>query len=613
MIPFLEMIKERVLLADGAMGTELYRSGFFINQCYESLNLSAPDKVAEIHSAYIRAGADIIETNTFGANRHKLDAFGLGDRVAEINARGVEIARKAAEGRSIYIAGSIGPVGKSMPIRETASQYCEQAKALAAAGADLIILETFRDLFELEAAVSGIKKCTGLPVIAQTTVFIDEHHLDGIDEESIAQKNALLRTADRLNCMEADIVGLNCGTGPSGLLYAINLLLSNTDKPVSCMPNAGHPEQVGDRMLYMSTPEYLGEFSGRMIRADARIVGGCCGTNALHIKEMRNVITSIQPRLSASSVMVKTECSAELRVKQVPLEERSSLAQKMLSGKFVSSVEINPPKGIEPHKQIAAAKMLKEAGVDAINIADGPRASSRMSPLSMAIQFKRDVDIDVIIHYCCRDRNLIGMQGDLMGAASLGLNNVLCITGDRPKLGDYPDATAVFDFDAIGLVGMAEQLNKGMDLIGNPIGKPASFFIGVGANPGAQNFDEEMGRLEKKIEAGAQFIMTQPVFDVAYIERFMKRLDSMKKIPVMLGLLPLYSFKNAEFVHNEVPGMNIPEDLRKRMEACKTKEAGMEEGIKIARELLVQCKPGMSGVYTMPPFGLAHLAVEVLR
>lgn len=613
MEPILSALKSRILLADGAMGTELYRAGFFINQCYESLNISAPEKVSSIHAAYVKAGSDIIETNTYGANRNKLTSFGLGDQFVAINRKGVELARKAAEERPVYIAGSIGPAGTGFSPVESANLLVEQAKVLADAGVDILLLESFSDISELIVVAEKIHSEIKIPLIAQHSAALGSSRNLAGDEETEQFARKLERIAESLACVDADVLGLNCGSGPAELLEAVQVLLKTTQLPVSCMPNAGHPAQVGNRMLYLSTPEYLGEYAGRMIRAGARIVGGCCGTGPAHIKEMRNVITSIQPRHTVASVQVKAECKVEAQVAEVPVSDRSRLAAKMTAGKFVCSVEVNPPKGLDCSKQISAAKLLKEAGVDAINIADGPRASSRMSPMSMALQIRPAVEIDIIVHYCCRDRNIIGMQADLMGQASLGFNNVLCITGDRPKMGDYPEATAVFDFDAIGLVSMAKKLNTGRDLIGNLIGKPASFFIGVGANPGALNLDEEMERLQRKIEAGAQYIMTQPVFESAYIEKFLRRLETIAKIPVLLGILPLFSYKNAEFLHNEVPGMSIPEPLRKRMAACATKEAGTEEGIKIAREILKSCKEGMAGVYIMPPFGIAQLAVEVLK
>ncbi|MBL8026735.1 MAG: bifunctional homocysteine S-methyltransferase/methylenetetrahydrofolate reductase [Fibrobacteres bacterium] len=614
MVPFLTAVKSRIILADGAMGTELYKAGFFINQSYDSLNITAPNKVSAIHAAYVAAGADLLETNTYGANRVKLTSYGLGDQFETINKKGVELARAATEGKDIYIAGSIGQAGHGFKKEEAAMLLCEQAQVLEAAGADLILLESFADMEELAAASKAIKAKVKIPVVAQHSIVISGT-VRGLstEDEGELQSIRLIKMAEQLSRIEADVLGLNCGSGPTELLEAIQVLLKHTDKPVSCMPNAGHPAQVGDRMLYLSTPEYLGEYSGRMIRAGVKIVGGCCGTSPLHIKEMRNVITSIQPRLDVKPVKITVTSSDKPPVEPVPLSKRSSFAEKLVSGKFVSSVEVNPPKGLDCSKQIAAAEMLKKAGVDAINIADGPRASSRMSPMSMAIQVRNKVDMDIIIHYCCRDRNIIGMQADLMGAASLGLNNVLCITGDRPKLGDYPDATAVFDFDAIGLTSMADRLNHGTDLIGNPIGAPASFLIGVGANPGALNLDEEMGRLERKIAAGANFIMTQPVFEHAFIESFMNRLRKFSKIPVLLGILPLYSYKNAEFLHNEVPGMTIPETLRKRMADCTSKEAGMDEGVKIAREILAHSKSDMAGVYIMPPFGIAKLALGVIE
>ncbi len=613
----LSTLKSRVILADGAMGTELYKAGFYINQSYESLNITAPEKVLAIHAAYIKSGADIIETNTYGANRAKLASYGLGEQFVEINKQGVELAKKAAllSANTAFVAASIGPAGPGFSREEAVSLICEQAATLEEAGADIILLESFSDIEELSAAAAAISAKSKLPLIAQHSIVISGA-IRGLSTEdgddSLTVK--LSRTAIQLSKIKADIIGLNCGSGPAELFEAVQILRHHTNKPISCMPNAGHPAQIGDRMLYLSTPEYIGEYSARMIRAGVNIVGGCCGTTPAHIKEIRNVITSIQPRVNIQNISVNTpETKKQSGYSQIPIHERSLFAKKLAEGKFVSSVEVNPPKGLDCTKQIEAASLLKSVGVDAINIADGPRASSRMSPISMALQVREKVDIDIIIHYCCRDRNIIGMQADLMGAASMKQNNILCITGDRPKLGDYPDATAVFDLDAIGLTSMANRLNSGIDLIGNDIGKPASFLIGVGANPGSVNLDEEIERLKRKIDAGANFIMTQPVFEQRYIENFMNRLKKLPAIPVLLGILPLYSHKNAEFLHNEVPGMSIPDDLRERMAKCDTKEAGMNEGISIAREILQQCKKEVAGVYIMPPFGIAKLAAEVLR
>lgn len=615
----LETLKEKTLLADGAMGTQLYKAGFFINQCYENINIQNPSKIEEIHKAYINAGADVIETNTFGASKHKLSQFGLASSRIDIITKAVKIAKQASLDSNVYVAGSIGPLGRPYNkgnYLESLAMYKEQAEVLAGEGVDFILLETFYNIDELEGAVEVVRKITDLPIASQLSIRSAQP--DGVYSESdplSLSENAEL-AAKRMNSWENEIIGLNCGTGPVGMLDYIKSFCRNTNKIVSAMPNAGSPEQIGDRMLYMSTPEYIGEYTARLIKEGVSLVGGCCGTLPAHTKEMRNVISSIQPKISITSfqktITVNTDESKSIVIDKVPLEERSDFAKKILSGKFVTSVEVNPPRGIDYSKQILSVKKLIDAGVDAVNIADGPRATSRMSPLSMALKMREETGIETIIHYCCRDRNIIGMQSDLMGNAALGLNNILLITGDRPKVGDYPDATAVFDLDAIGLTAMAETLNGGEDLIGNPIGKPTSFFIGVGADPGASNFDDEIRRLEKKVEAGAQYVMTQPVFNIKYIERFLKASESLK-IPVLIGILPLFSSKNAEFLHNEVPGMEIPKHIRDRMRRIDNKDKAILEGIQIGKEILHECKSSVQGVYIMPPFGRVDLAIDLLN
>jgi homocysteine S-methyltransferase len=604
---FLERLAERVLICDGAVGTMLYNKGVYINQNFEALNLSKPNLVQEVHAEYVKAGADIIETNTFGANRLKLAPAGLADKVAAINREGARLARAAA-GDSAFVAGSIGPSGESRwrgtPIERErlAEVFREQAVALAEGGVDLFIIETFGDLDELLVAIEAVRAAGDLPIIAQARFANAERTDLGFTIEEVAQA---------LDRAPVEVVGLNCGVGPAVALDLLARFRSLTKKPISVQPNAGLPQDIDNRSIYLSTPDYMAVYAGRMIQKGAAIVGGCCGTTPAHIREIRAQAKALQPA-STIQVALLDEVKAGTVARPAPATTPSRFAAKLRAGRFAVSVEIDPPVGSDPQATLESVRALSGSRVDAINIADGPRAMARMSPLPMALRIRDEIGLEPIIHYCCRDRNILAMQADLLGANVLGICNILAVTGDPPRLGNYPQATAVFDVDSIGLVRLIRKLNAGTDLGGNPIGPPTAFFAGVGANPGAIDLDKEVFRLEQKVAAGAEFVLTQPVYDVRLFERFIGRTKH-TQVPVLVGILPLVSSRNAEFLHREIPGMEIPDAIRERMRKVGSGPAARAEGLAIAREALRECAPMCQGVYVMPPFNRASLALEVLE
>lgn len=613
--PFLTALSQRIVLADGAMGTMIYSRGIYINKCYDALNLETPSLIQGIHEEYLQAGCEILETNTFGGNRYRLKAHGLDHQVKEINSAGVKLARAAVQKMSdrgmkqSWVAGSMGPLGVNTqpfgPLSDSQvmSIYEEQADALETAGVDLYSLETFTHLSQLEAAIEGVRRITSKPIIAMMTVNDEGTSLLGESPEVMAEA---------FNRMKAEVVGLNCSNGPSIVLEALEIIRPRTSKFLAVFPNAGIPKQVGGRFIYLSTPEYFGSFAKKFVTLGVNLIGGCCGTTPTHMMRARDAIAasgkSGKQQIQISSVQISTP-----HIETVPPAKKSKLSAKLAAGKFAVSVEIDPPKGTTITKAIDAARTCFQAGVDCINIADGPRASARMNPTSMAVILERDIGIETIIHYCCRDRNLLGIQSDLLGAHALGLRNVLIITGDPPKLGDYPEAASVFDVDSIGLTKIVRKLNQGLDVANNPIGKPTGFFQGVGCNPGSLNFEEEMRRLEQKIEAGAEYILTQPVYDLSTFERFLESYGRFKvRPPILIGICPLLSLKNAEFLHNEVPGMQIPEEIMKRMAKPATPDGQREEGILIAREALKAFRKDVQGTYIMPPFNRADIAISVV-
>jgi len=597
---------------DGAMGTMLYTKGIYINRSYDELNLVAADLVREVHAEYVRAGADIIETNTFSATPHKLQPYGLEASLREINIRAAQIAREAA-GPRVFVAGAVGPLGVRIePLGPTSFDeardiFKAQAEALLEGGVDLFVLETFSDISELEQAIRAVRELCDLPIVAQVTIQMDGNTLFGATPELFTTK---------LDEWGADVIGLNCGVGPAIVLSAIEKMRPLTNCKLSAQPNAGLPRDVGGRQFYMCSPEYMAEYSRRIIQAGAKFVGGCCGTTPAHIKMIADAIRQFSPRTQQVVVgnvaAIPTQDLKPADVTVVPQEERSNWSRKIATGEFVTTVEVLPPKGCSPWKTLDAIRLLKTAGVDGVNIPDGPRAQTRMGAMATALMVEREIGMESVLHYCCRDRNLLGMMSDLLGAAALGLRNLLLITGDPPKMGPYPDATAVFDIDAIGLTNMVNKLNHGLDIGNNPIGEPTAFSIGVGVNPGAVNMEEELKRFEWKIEAGAEYAITQPVFDTEQLREFLKRIEHCR-IPIVAGIWPLVSFRNAEFLHNEVPGVRVTPEIMERMRIASniSKEAGRDEGLKIARESLLEVRDLIQGVQVSAPFGNVKYALEV--
>ena len=612
---------DRVIVFDGAMGTMLYARGVYINQCYDELNVRSPDLVREVHEAYVRAGSEVVETNTFGANRIKLGQYGLADRVRELNRAGAQLAR-AAVGDDVLVAGAVGPLGVRIEplgptsLEETQAIFREQIEGLLEGGADVILLETFAELQEIEQAILAARAVDPTrPVIAQMTIGTDGRTPYGADVEEVARA---------LDAAGADVVGLNCSVGPQAILDAIERMARVTRRKLSAQPNAGMPRDVGGRSMYMASPEYMASYGRHLIHAGARVIGGCCGTTPEHIRAIAEGIRPLAPRNVAPSTRRDrrssdesdgrgaTAVAAPAGVTSVPLAERSRFAAKIAGGEFVTSVEIVPPRGVDASRMLRDVASLRDAGVDAVNVPDGPRAQSRMGALLTSVLIERQVGIETVTHYCCRDRNLLGMLSDLLGASAIGLRNLLLITGDPPKMGPYPQATAVFDIDAIGLTNLVNGLNHGLDPGGNAIGEPTRFSIGVGVNPAAIDVDHEIRRFEWKVDAGAEYAITQPVFDVGQLERFLDRIQHVR-IPIVAGIWPLVSVRNAEFLANEVPGVSVPDAIIARMRRAgeQGKEAGVAEGIAIAREMLERVRPSVQGVQVSAPFGKVDLALQV--
>ncbi len=611
MADFRELLADgRPHLFDGAMGTMLYSRGVYINRSYDELNLVQPDLVGDVHRAYVRAGAEVLETNSYGANRLKLAKYGLEDRLRDINVRAAQIARAAA-GDRVCVAGAMGPLGLRIEpygptsAAEARALFAEQAEALLEGGVDLFILETFADLDEVRQAVLAVRALCDLPVVAQMVIREDGRTPFGTEAAALAE---------RLAEWGADVVGLNCSVGPSAMLQAVESMHGATPVPLSTQPNAGLPREVDGRTIYMASPEYMATYAARLIRKGVRFVGGCCGTTPEHIARMSDAVRMLAPGGSVRVTQAQPEQAGDAGLEPTPLAERSAWGGKLARGEFLTTVEIVPPRGSSPDAMLEGVRLLREAGVDGVNVPDGPRAQSRMGALATAVLIQQRVGIEAVVHYCCRDRNLLGMLSDLLGAQALGLRNLLLITGDPPKMGPYPDATAVFDIDAIGLTNLVSRLNRGLDPGGNALGAPTQFTIGVGVNPGAEDLEHELKRFYWKVEAGAEYAITQPVFDVAQLFRFLERIDREGiRIPVVAGIWPLVSARNAEFLANEVPGVIVPERVIERMRRASEigKEAAVDEGIAIAQEMLADALPQIAGVQVSAPFGKVPLALRV--
>jgi homocysteine S-methyltransferase len=590
------------------MGTMLYAKGFFLNVCYDELALKQPQLVREVHEEYVRAGAEILETNTFGANPVKLGAHGLADETERINRVAAELARAAAGDRA-SVVGAIGPLGLRLePFGPTSQdeardRFRRQVDGLLAGGVDGFVLETFSDIEEIHAALRAVREACDLPAVTQMTIGDDGLTAYGTTPEDFARQ---------LEEWGADVIGVNCSVGPAGVLDAVERLAKATDRPLSAQPNAGLPKDVGDRKIYLASPEYMASYARRMVEAGARFIGGCCGTTPEHIRKMRDYLASVAPRQPSVVVSREAVIATSGGVAEVPLAERSRWGRKLAAGEFVTSVEIVPPKGVNAEPMFAQCRALKAAGVDAVNVPDGPRAQSRMGVLPSAMMIEREVGLETVIHYCCRDRNLLGMLSDIMGAAAAGLRNILIITGDPPKMGPYPDSTAVFDIDSIGLTNLVYRLNHGLDPGNNPIGTPTRWAIGVGVNPAAVDPDRELSRFHWKVDAGAEFAVTQPVFDPRQLESFLQRVEGYR-IPIVAGIWPLLSLRNAEFLANEVPGVSVPDEVLARMRAAqeKGKEAALAEGVQIAREMFARVRGLVQGVQVSAPFGKVEVALEV--
>jgi homocysteine S-methyltransferase len=612
MAQFSDIFASRPVLADGAMGTVLYARGVFINRCYDELNLSDPGLILSIHEEYLQAGAEIVETNTFGANRFRLARHGLAGKVAEINAAGVRLARQAVEhlrekqAGEAWVAGSIGPLGVRLEplgktgLDEARAAFAEQIDALAQAGADLLIIETMPALNEAREALTAAREVApDLPVLVMVTVDDESNCLDGSSPE---------HAATRLTEWGAGAIGVNCSTGPATVLTAIEAMRKATTLPLAAMPNAGMPRAVEGRNIYLCSPEYMASFARKAIAAGAQFVGGCCGTTPNHIRAMRSAMRAIDAQSRVESSGAALELNTE--TPPAPLGQRSLIGSLVEQGAFVTLVEIVPPKGINCVKEIEGARVLAGLGVHAINVPDSPRASARMSAQSLCIQIQQHTGIETVLHYTCRDRNILSIQSDLLGASSIGLHNILCLTGDPPKLGNYPDATAVFDVDAIGLVNIVRRLNHGLDIGANAIGASTNLTIGVAANPGVPDIENELRRFRYKVEAGAEYAITQPVFDLRLLERFLERIAEFR-IPVIAGIWPLTSLRNAEFMKNDLR-VSMPEEIMLRMAQADTPDAAKREGVLIAQEMLEAVRPIVQGVQVSAPFGRYVLAAEVI-
>jgi homocysteine S-methyltransferase len=606
---FLEAIDERVLVCDGAMGTMLYAKGVFINRCFDALNLTEPSRVAEVHQDYLRAGADVIETNTFGANRIKLRGFGLADRLRDINSEGARLARSVARDQA-YVAGAIGPLGiRIEPWGKTGKDeaealFREQAEALVAGGVDLFILETFRDLGEVRAAIDAIRSVCALPIVAQVTIEEDGNTLDGTPPEQFAPALEPF----------ADVIGVNCSIGPAPMLETIERMEAVTRARLSAQPNAGRPRDVEGRNIYLASPEYLASYSRRFVTHGVRLVGGCCGTTPEHIRQIKHAVKASASAVARASgttgVAARATVIPNPGVPVVPKAERSQFARALAEGRFATVVQLSPPRGYASDAVVDQACALKARGVDAVLVPDGQRGS-RMSALSLAVLVQQKACIEALLQYSCRDRNLLGMQSDLLGAHAMGVRNLLIVTGDARTVGDYPDATAVFDVDAIGLTNVVTRLNHGLDIGGQSIGGATAFHIGVQVNPGAEDLESEIRRFAYKVEAGAEFAVTKPVFDTETFERFVRRVESMR-VPILLGLWPFESALNAEFMANEVPGVRVPQAVLDRMRRAGNPGAEAAEGVAIAREVGCALKGIVQGVHIAAPSGSTEAAVEVL-
>ncbi len=630
-----EMVSDgRVHVLDGAMGTLLYDRGIFVNVCFDELNVSEPSRIEQVHREYVEAGAEILETNTFGANPVKLSAHGLEDRTEELNRAGAEVARRAAGadagggpagGERARILGAIGPLGIRLEpfgptsVEEAEDLFRRQVAGLVEGGVDGFILETFSDLTEVRAALSAVRSLSDLPIVAQVSVT---------EEGATSYGHSAEEAARALEAAGADVVGLNCSVGPAVMLDAVERMAAVTDLPLSAQPNAGLPRTVRDRKIYLASPEYMARYARRMIQAGVRFVGGCCGTTPQHVARIRDQVKSLQPRIDVAPLPETREGGAEVEARgaageggfaarpgpPVPMAERSRLGRLLSGGRWATVVEITPPTGWDVRPIEAIGRRLAEEVVDAVAVADVPRGGSRMGGHSAALHLLRESGVEPLLHYTCRDRNMMGMVRDLLGAAASGVRNLLLVSGDPPVTGPYPDSTAVFDIDSIGLTNLVRRLNHGLDPGGHPIGAPTPFVAGVAANQGAVDVEREVERFWWKVDAGAEFAVTQPVFDPEELERFLERVSDFR-IPVLAGIWPLASLRQAEYLANEVPGVRIPSDVLERIRRAQERgeEAARAEGVSVAREMLDAVRPLVQGVQVVAPGNEVERALAVLE
>jgi methionine synthase I (cobalamin-dependent)/5,10-methylenetetrahydrofolate reductase len=614
---FLDALDQRVLVCDGAMGTMLYARGVFLNRSFDELNLKQPDLVSEVHQVYLRSGADVIETNTFGANRVKLGAFGLADDVHALNLQGARLAKNAARDQA-WVAGAIGPLGIRIEpwgrsgVDEAEAFFVEQARALLEGGVDLFVLETFRDVNEIGAAIRAVRSICQLPIVAQMTTEEDGNTADGVAPEVFVPE---------LERFGAEVVGLNCSVGPAAMLETIERVARVATVKLAAQPNAGRPREIEGRNLYLCSPEYMASYARRFINAGVRLVGGCCGTTPEHIRQIKQAVramTLTAPSASGSRSDAAPAVESGAPAVAISRADKSRMAHALARGTFVVSVELVPPRGFRADVLLEQARQLKIHGVDLVNVPDGPRATGRMSALAAAVMIQQQAGIETILHYACRDRNMIGMQSDLLGAHAMGVVNLLVVTGDPPRVGDYPDATAVYEVDSIGLTNLVTQLNRGRDIGGQPLGQATGFHVGVAANPGAYDVDHELRRFAYKVEAGAEFAITQPVFDVDALARFLAQIEQGVaapgggRIPVLAGITPLESLRHAEFMANEVPGVTVPPAVIERMRAAEESGRAREEGLAIARDLVADLAGRVQGLQITVPAGAFESAVRVL-
>jgi homocysteine S-methyltransferase len=601
---FLEELDARVLVCDGAMGTMLYGRGVFLNRCFDELNLTQPDLVSDVHQAYVRAGADVLETNTFGANRFKLGNFGLADEVAAINRRGAELARRAAR-EGTFVAGSMGPLGVRIEpwgrtgVDEAEAAFRDQASALAAGGVDLFILETFRDLKEMGAAIRAVRSVSALPIVAEMTTEDDGNTLDGAPPE---------RFAPELERAGADVIGVNCSVGPAAMLETIERMARLTNARLAAQPNAGRPRDVDGRNLYLCSPEYMASYARRFVAAGARLVGGCCGTTPEHIKQIKAVVRAAAPVRGRAVAPVAKPAPGGVRMTPVSRREKSHLARAFADGEFVFVAEIATPRGLDLSATVAQARRFRDLGAVAVNVPDYPRSGARASALALSVLTERQGQVETLLHYCARDRPLLGMQSELVGAHAMGLRNILLTTGSPAQQGAYADATSVFDVDAIGLTNMAVSLNHGLDTGGQSIGEPTRFHIGVAVNPFTPNPDAEWRRLDHKVEAGAEFIVTPAILDIDAFEAVAGRLIE-TRLPILAGVAALESLRQAEFMASEVAGVRVADAILERLRAASDQAA---EGMAITREIVQRLRGRVQGIHITSLHGSPAAAERLL-